>query len=102
MEEREITDLTLTIELDDGRVMDCDVLYCYTIGEQQYIALAPTDEENIEDIYLYRFKEVDGEPVLTCIESDDEYEAAADRFDELLDEEEYDELVEEGEVEDDK
>ena len=45
------------------------------------------------DVYLYRYSEdKDGLPSLSNIESDDEYDAAADRFDELLDDELYDEL----------
>ena len=45
------------------------------------------------DVYLYRYFEDDeGMPRIENIESDDEYEAAADRFDELQDDELYDEL----------
>ena len=56
--------------------------------------LQPEDEEHGEDIYLYRFSEDEnGQPVLGMIETEDEYEAVADRFDEILDEAEYDEIV---------
>ena len=41
----------------------------------------------------------DGTPVLDNIEDDDEYEIVADAFDEMLDDQEYDELVGEDEVE---
>ena len=38
------------------------------------------------DIYLYRYSEDEnGEPELGNIEDDDEYEAAADAFDEWMD-----------------
>ena len=48
--------------------------------------------------YLYRYSETeDGTPNLDNIEDDDEYEIVAEAFDELLDAQEYDELV--GEVE---
>ena len=90
------SDLTIELELDDGRQLECDVLVRYPVGDQQYIALCPVDDDSMEEIYLYRFAEgADGEPILTLIESDDEYEAAADRFDEILDEIEY-EQAEEG------
>ena len=50
--------------------------------------------------YLYRYSETeDGEPTLDNIEDDDEYEVVADAFDELLDAQEYDELVGEDELE---
>ena len=84
-------DLTITLELEDGTIVECDILIRFPIGEQQYIALAPKDE-NVDSIYLYRFAEdADGQPVLTSIETDDEYEIVADRFDEILDEIEWEE-----------
>ena len=52
-------------------------------------------------MYLYRYSEPEeGEPVLDNIVDDDEYEIVADAFDELLDAQEYDELVGEDELED--
>ena len=51
------------------------------------------------EVYLYRYVEdVNGTPDLENIESDEEYEIVADAFDELLDAEEYDELVGEDEL----
>ena len=41
-----------------------------------------------------------GQPNLENIEDDDEYEIVADAFDELLDEQEYDEVVGEDELDD--
>ncbi len=94
----EFEDLQITITLDDGTELECDVLARYPVNGQQYIAVAPVEGSGIEDIYLYRFAEdADGEPVLTVIEDDDEYDVAADRFDEILDEAEYDEWVGEDE-----
>ena len=53
------------------------------------------------EVYLYRYTETeDGAPNLENIEDDDEYEIVADAFDELLDEQEYDEIVGEDELED--
>ena len=47
----------------------------------------------------YRYSEDEnGQPNLENIEDDDEYEIVADAFDELLDEQEYDELVGEDEL----
>ena len=49
------------------------------------------DEEG--EVFIYRYVETeDGEPTLENIEDDDEYEAAADAFDEWLDEQEFEEL----------
>jgi hypothetical protein len=53
------------------------------------------------EVYLYRYNEPeDGEPSLDNIEDDEEYEIVADAFDELLDAQEYDELIGEDELED--
>ena len=93
-QEYEFEDLTITLELEDGTVVECDVIARFPLNDRQYIALEPQHEDYAEDIFLYRFSEdADGEPVLDMIETEDEYEAVCDRFDEILDEAEYDELV---------
>ncbi len=90
--------VTVTLTLDNDETLECVVLTIYSVGDKEYIALLPIDEdgENEEgEVYIYRYAEVDGEPTLDNIEDDDEYEAAADAFDEWLDEQEFEELVEE-------
>jgi len=82
--------------------VECVVLTIFTAGERDYIALLPMEGEDSEEgeVYLYRYSETeDGTPVLDNIEDDDEYEIVADAFDEMLDDQEYDELVGEDEVE---
>ena len=89
-------EVTVTLTLDDDTELECAVLTIYEVDGQEYIALLPMNEDNEDgDVYLYRYVEVDGEPTLENIEDDDEYEAAADAFDEWFDEQEYEELVEE-------
>ena len=92
----ELDDQSVTLDLDDGTTVNCDVLAIYPVDEQFYIALLPTDGPDAEtgEVYLYRYSENDNnKPELSNIESDEEFEAASDAFDELLDAEEYDELV---------
>ena len=95
------SDATVTLTLDDDTTIECAVLTIYPVGGREYIALLPLDEngENQDgEVYLYRYSETeDGTPNLDNIEDDDEYEIVAEAFDELLDAQEYDELV--GEVE---
>lgn len=91
-------DLMITLELDDNTEVECVVLSIFPVGDKQYIALLPvdTDMDSDEegDVYLYRYSEdADGQPDLGNIESDEEYEAVADKFDEILDEAEFDEIV---------
>lgn len=87
---------TVTLNLDDGSVIECAVLTIYLAAGREYIALLPLDEngENEDgEVFLYRFSQENGEPTLENIEDDDEYELASDGFDQWLDEREYDELV---------
>ena len=93
---------TVTLTLDNGEVLECAILTIYPVGDKQYIALLPLDEngENEDgEVFLYRYKEENGNPSLENIEDDNEYEAAADAFDEMLDEQEFDELLEDDEEE---
>ena len=94
-------EMTVTLTLDDGTELECVVLTIFEAGDREYIALLPLDGREAEDgeVYLYRYVEdVNGTPDLENIESDEEYEIVADAFDELLDAEEYDELVGEDEL----
>ena len=87
--------VTVTLTLDNDEVVECAVLTVYTANEKEYIALLPLNEDGESedgDVYLYRYEEVDGEPTLSNIEDDDEYEVAADAFDEWKDEQEFEEL----------
>ena len=95
-------EMTVTLTLDDDTEVECVVLTIFTAGERDYIVLLPMEGEDSEEgeVYLYRYSETeDGTPVLDNIEDDDEYEIVADAFDEMLDDQEYDELVGEDEVE---
>ena len=95
LEEEEI-DMTVTLCLDDGSEVECEVLAIFPASNKQmYVALLPVEQESEDedDIYLYRYSEdADGNPVLDNIEDDEEYDIVADAFDELMDSEEYDEL----------
>ena len=69
-------DLTITLSLEDGDI-ECDVMY-----QGQEV-----------DYWIYRYHEENGEPVLECIEDEQEYEIAADAFDEYLDTLDFDALL---------
>lgn len=85
---------TITLTLDNDEVIKCKIVARYVAEEQEYIALLPVDEngENEDgEVYLYRFSEEDGNPVIENIVDDDEYEIAADGFDEWMDDQDYEE-----------
>ena len=93
--------VTVTLTLDNDEVVEYAVLTIYEADERENIALLPLNEdgENEDgDVFIYRYKEVDGEPTLENIEDDDEYEVAADAFDEWLDEQDFDALDDEEQI----
>lgn len=95
-ENKDDEEMLVTLSLDDGSEVECAVLTIFDVKDQDYIVLLPLDEEGNEnadgEVFIYRYNETeDGEPALENIEDDDEYEAVADRFDELLDEQDFDE-----------
>lgn len=93
---------TVTLTLDDDTELECAIVSIFPAGDKEYIALLPLEGSEAEEgeVFIYRYTEnEDGEPNLENIEDDDEYEIVADAFDELLDSEEYDEIVEEDEEE---
>ena len=94
MRNQQNEEITVTLTLDNDEVLECAVLTIYEAGGRQYIALLPLDENGEEegDVYIYRYIETDPEnPDLENIEDDEEYEIAADAFDEWLDEQEFEE-----------
>ncbi len=95
-------EMTVELELDDGEKVTCAVITILEVSGKDYIALMPLDENGENDdgeVWFYGYKEDESdpnvEPELIFIESDDEYEAVADAFDEFLDNVEFDELVDE-------
>lgn len=88
---------TVTLTLDDDTELVCAVLTIYPAGNNKYIALLPLDEngENHDgEVFLYRFSQEEGQqPQLENIIDDDEYDMAAEAFEDMLDKAEYDEVV---------
>lgn len=93
--------VSVTLTLDDDSELECIVLTRFSTRSQDYIALLPTTGTEAEngEVFLYRyFEDEQGEPGIENIIDDDEYEIAADAFDEYLDSQEYDEYVSADEV----
>ena len=95
--------ITVTLTLLDDSEIECEVVTVVEALGKDYIALLPMDgpEKDTGNVYLYGFKESEGgeDPELIDITDDEEYEAAADAFEEYLDGLEFDELVTEDEEE---
>lgn len=89
-------EVRVTLLLDNDEELECQPLTIFSVGEQDYIVLLPLDDRDDleeDEVIIYRYSEDEnGEGQLTNIEDDDEYEAVADKFDEILDEMLYDEI----------
>ena len=91
---------TVTLTLDDDTEVECAIISIYSAGERDYIALLPLggEEDKNGEVFIYRYTEDEnGEPGLENIDDDEEYDMATDAFDEQLDEEEFNELLNEDE-----
>lgn len=94
-------EMTVELSLEDGTTVVCAIITILDVDGQDYIVLLPLDEngENEDgEVWFYRYSEnpddPNEEPELGFIDSDEEYEAVADAFDEYLDGVEFDEIIE--------
>ncbi len=97
--DQEIEEMMVTLTLEDDTEVECDVLAIFPMGDTDYIALSPTNNATEEDeVILFRFKELENdEAEILNIEDDDEYEAAIEMFEELMEdseESEWDDILE--------
>lgn len=97
-------EMTVELDLDDGRHVICSIVTILTVSKKDYIVLLPLDEngQNADgEVWFYRYSENENdpneEPELTYIEDDEEYEAVGEAFDEYLDSVEFDEMVDDTE-----
>ncbi|WP_432403142.1 DUF1292 domain-containing protein [Wukongibacter sp. M2B1] len=67
----------LYLSLNDGKELACKVLGIFEIKNKEYIALLP---EGSEDVFLYGFEETEEGPLLSQIETDEEYEMVSEAF----------------------
>lgn len=92
------TEDTISLYLDNHQEVECDILSIFPVKEQFYVALMPqTPVEGYEEgeYFLYRYHS-DGENIeLSDIESEEELEMVEDKFEELLDEEEFNQMEKE-------
>ncbi|MCR4903328.1 MAG: DUF1292 domain-containing protein [Butyrivibrio sp.] len=90
--------ITVDLDLDDGKSVTCAVIIVLTVDSKDYIVLLPLDEKGQNNdgmVWFYRFhmENMDSEPELGYIDDDDEYENVAEAFDLYLDDVEFDEIV---------
>ena len=76
------------LTMEDDTEVECAILTIFPVDAKEYIALLPLDEEGQNhdgEVYLYSFtRTAEGAPMLSNIESDEEYNKAAIAFDTVL------------------
>lgn len=94
--EYEETMVTLTDE--NGNEKDFYVDEMYEVKGKLYAAVIPSDEDEITEYYVFRLKDLGNDDYeLEDITDEDEYDAAADAYEEKLDERLWSRVVEEEE-----
>lgn len=79
MEEKEI----MSFRDENGNKVDFEAIARIFLEEQEYLLLAPLDEES-EDIFVFRIDIVDGKEELNIVEDDEEFLAVKKEYKKLL------------------
>ncbi len=84
--------LTLTLTLEDGKELNCEVLATLEHNDKEYIAVLP---ENEQDFWIYEYSEnEDGTLNINNIDDDNIFDEVGKAFEDMFDaEEETDELI---------
>ena len=100
VEDFEMNRDTVTLTLDDGEVVNCDVIAVYPAERGDYIAVQKQGDD-AAPVWIYRYSENPEDPedvTLDSIETEEEFQEAAEAFDDYMYEEDFDDL----EVEEDE
>lgn len=74
----------ITLEFDDGEVIECEEMGIFDYDSKDYIALIPLDGS--DDVYIYGYKEVgEDEFELVDIEDDALFAKVVEEFDTIMD-----------------
>ena len=90
---------TVTLSLDGDIECECAIIRIFPAGNNTYIALLPIEDEENDEVYLYRFTQQDNEePLLENIETDEEYEIVSKAFEEELEAMEMEAIYDESDL----
>lgn len=86
--------LVVTLPLEDGTELECDVVTLFELEGQDYVALYPSEGEP-DELYLFRCKYNQGSEDMELEEIDDEeeYKTVCDTFDEIMEQEEWNSIL---------
>lgn len=78
----------VTLSFDDGDEVECEVYGVFECDGKEYIALIPDDDS--DDVYIYGYKELEDDDYDLIDLDDEEFEKAAAKLEELIDDEDCD------------
>lgn len=79
-EERQL----MTFLDEEGNKVEFEAIARIFLEEQEYLLLAPADDEESEDVYVFRVDTVDGKEELNLVEDDKEFLAVKKEYKKLL------------------
>ena len=92
----DFSEMTVTLDLEDDSVLECDVVLVFQENNKNYIALTPTEQKEDgeeAEIYFYRLTGASMEELgINNIEDNEEYQDVAERFEEIMDEQEFSDI----------
>ncbi len=73
----------ITLEYDDGTVVECEIMGIFDVDGKDYIALIPDDGS--DDVYIYAYEEKENDEFeILDIEDDALFERVAAEFDAIM------------------
>lgn len=72
----------ITLTLDDGSKLKCEVVGIFPCGDKEYIALIPPDRGGAAEVL--RYETVGDSYTIYSIEDDSEYDRAAEEYERLM------------------
>lgn len=90
--QHEHDDSLIVLTDEEGNEHEFALVQVITVDNKDYAVLIPvTDGEEEDEAVIMRIDEENGEEVLVEIESEEEFERVADAWEEMLDDEEFEE-----------
>lgn len=69
---------------EEGNKVEFEAIARIFLKEKEYLLLAPVEEKDNENIYVFRIDEIDGKQELNLVEDDKEFIAVKKEYSKLL------------------
>ena len=69
---------------EEGNKVEFEAIARIYLEDKEYLLLAPVEDKDSEDIYVFRIDEVDGKQELNLVEDDKEFIAVKKEYNKLL------------------